>query len=87
MVTKITTVSIKPEDAEFLEVYNLSASDLIRNKVEEMREFVNGKSKIVLEDAYKRINGLQRIIVTYAEFLKNKGLTDEFLGIAAKPEE
>jgi len=81
MVTNITTISVKPEDSEFLEQYNLKASELLRGKIAEIRGYLQGINKEVQEEQQRKIKNLMDNLQRYRDFLESKGLIDEFLNL------
>lgn len=80
MVKKTLSVSITEEQDKILELYNLSASALLQESIEEVKKNQTISAETVKEvtrqrdkwrDNFNKLN----------DFLKSKGLFDEYYGI------
>lgn len=72
MASIISTISLTPEEKEFLDTNNLSATALIKGKLAEIQEF---RAKPLLD----RIERLLTQMDKYRVYLEKKGLIDDFL--------
>lgn len=69
MVAIVKTISLNPEEAQFLELNKYSPTALLKMKIREIQEnqFINAKIQRLMETLHK-----------YSTFLDQKGLLDEF---------
>lgn len=72
MTSIIKTVSLTPEEVDFLEINNISPTALLKSKIDEIKTF---RAKPLLD----KIDRLLEQMHKYTEFLEKKGLIDEFL--------
>lgn len=73
----IKTISVSKEEDQFLIDNNISPTRLIRNKIQEMMKFqYENKDNKPL---YEKIDRMRKMIDSYAKFLENRGLSDEFM--------
>lgn len=80
MVTKITSVSLQDSDLEIIERFNLSPTALIKEKLSEFRQV----SSITEQRLQEKQQKIEKLIANFQEavnFIAEKGLSDEFLGL------
>lgn len=77
----ITTISLKEEDKAILEEYNLSPSDLIREKVQDIRLMAK---KLLLDNLTQAREALAKALKReqqLREFIEAENLMDKFLNL------